>query len=265
MCYCFTFIYHFQLNLIDGINNDVIISTVIDGGHLFLQQPLHPSYPSLNVLQNCMNQSYSSFESPSLPNFNANTVCVGLIDGHWYRLQIIEHMPVDSMCLAKYLDYGGYCHIQTTELRQIRTDFMSVPFQAIECYLSDIKPKGKYHNTEHSLPIYWLHIQSDNLRVSILIENSDGQWSEEAFRTIVELTQFRALQAQVAGYTENGIPEILLYSFLGPNVSIKASYICIHHTQIHPLNDNRDINDVFVFVSFFSLTAYCIYQSRVSS
>lgn len=132
-----------QLQLIDGINNDVIVSTIVNAGHLCLQQPLHPSYPALNTLQSCMNQSYSSFEAPLLPNYNADTVCVGLIDGHWYRLQIIDHWPDEAQCLAKYLDFGGYCYVQTTELRQIRTDFMTIPFQAIETYLSDIKPKGK--------------------------------------------------------------------------------------------------------------------------
>lgn len=90
-----------------------------------------------------MNQSYSSFESPLLPNNNIGTVCVGHIDGHWYRLQIVEHQPDNVNCLAKYLDFGGYCNIPSTELRQIRTDFMTVPFQAIECLLADIKPKGK--------------------------------------------------------------------------------------------------------------------------
>lgn len=129
--------------MIDGINNDVIISTIINAGQLFLQQPLHPSYPSLNILQNCMNQSYSSFESPLLPSYNVDTVCVGIIDGHWYRLQIVEYQADESLCVAKYLDYGGYCQIHTNDLRQIRTDFMTVPFQAIECFLSDIKPKGE--------------------------------------------------------------------------------------------------------------------------
>lgn len=132
-----------QLQLIDGINNDVIVSTIVNAGHLYFQQPLHPSYPALNTLQGCMNQSYSSFEAPVLPNFNIDTVCVGLIDGHWYRLQIIDHQPDSTHCLAKYLDYGGYCYVQTTDLRQIRTDFMSIPFQAIEAHLSDVKPIGK--------------------------------------------------------------------------------------------------------------------------
>lgn len=94
------------------------------------------------MLQNSMNHIYSTYESPLLPYFNASTVCVGHIDGHYYRLQIIEHIPDEGVCLAKYLDFGGYCKIKTTELKQIRTDFMSVPFQANECLLSNIKPKG---------------------------------------------------------------------------------------------------------------------------
>lgn len=175
-----------QLNLIDGINNDVAVCTVMNDGPLFLQQPLHPSYMLLNTLQTFMNQSYSSFESPLLPNYSIGTVCVGQIDGHWYRLQIIEYEPDGTMCVAKYLDFGGYCQIQTTELRQIRTDFMTVPFQAIECVLGDIKPKG-------------------------------GEWSIDATQAIVELTQYRTLQAQITNYTETGVPEVHLYSFLSPN------------------------------------------------
>lgn len=96
-----------------------------------------------------MNQSYSSIESPMLPNYNANTICVGLIDGHWYRLQIIDHQPDNTFCLAKYLDFGGYCNIQTTDLRQIRTDFMTIPFQAIECLLSEIQPKGIFYDFDY--------------------------------------------------------------------------------------------------------------------
>lgn len=56
--------------------------------------------------------------------------------------------------------------------------------------------------------------------------DADGAWSEEASKTLVELTQFRTLQAQVAGYTEAGLPEIYLYSCLGPHVStIYVAYL----------------------------------------
>lgn len=90
-----------------------------------------------------MNENCSTFKSPVLPRFEPTTICIGHIDGHYYRLQIVEHFPDKSACFAKYLDYGGYCEIQTHELKQIRTDLLSVPFQAIECLLANIRPKGE--------------------------------------------------------------------------------------------------------------------------
>lgn len=45
-------------------------------------------------------------------------------------------------------------------------------------------------------------------------------WTEEAAKAVVELTQDRMLQAQITGYTETGIPEIYLYAYLDPNVSL---------------------------------------------
>lgn len=50
-----------------------------------------------------------------------------------------------------------------------------------------------------------------------------GEWSVEASQAIVELTQYRTLQAQIANYTETGLPEVHLYSYLSPNVSASES------------------------------------------
>lgn len=43
---------------------------------------------------------------------------------------------------VKFLDYGGYAYVDNSMLRQIRGDFLMLPFQAAECYLADIKPVG---------------------------------------------------------------------------------------------------------------------------
>lgn len=130
--------------MVEGINNDVTIGAIMSGGHVFLQQPLHPSYPSLNILQNCMFQSYSMGNTPKLPELTDDAICCAPIDGIWYRVQIISHNPEIQTCLVKYLDFGGYFSVSSSELRQIRTDFMTVPFQAMECLLSNIKPAGNY-------------------------------------------------------------------------------------------------------------------------
>lgn len=174
----------FHLQLVEGINNDVSVSSIVNGGHVFLQQPLHPSFPSLNTLQQCLNHSYNMTETPQLPEITENAICVTAVQGNWFRVQIVSHSPEDQHCLVKYLDYGGYANVPVTSLRQIRTDFMAVPFQSIECVLSNVKPSG------------------------------DSGWTPGASEALYSLSKGLILQAQVAGYTAEGLPEIYLYASL---------------------------------------------------
>lgn len=166
------------------------ISTIITGGHMFLQQPLHPSFPSLNFLQQQMNESYSKTTAPALPVVIDSAICTVCVQENWYRVQIISHNPHTKTCLAKYLDFGGYVSVNSDGLRQIHADFMSVPFQAIECVLSNVRaPNG-------------------------------GDWSKEAVDTIQSFTHGVVVQAQVAGYTSDDLPEVLLFVSITKDVSL---------------------------------------------
>ncbi|XP_064554887.1 A-kinase anchor protein 1, mitochondrial [Drosophila montana] len=176
-----------QLNLIEGINNDVLVSAVLSGDHVFVQHPLHPSHPALHALQKGMLDSYSTMDAPKLPGIEISAVCVMPINGFWYRVQICDSDADDEeRCLVKFLDFGGYMNVSFSELRQIRTDFMTLPFQATECILSNIEP-------------------------------IDDTWSTDAADILNKLTKGIVLQAQVAGYNSHNIPEIYLFASLGPN------------------------------------------------
>lgn len=180
-------ILNLQLRLIEGINNDVVVSSVISGEQIFVQHPLHPSHPSLSMLQKCLYDSYTNSEAPLLPGIEIGAVCVLPVNGIWYRVQIVnKDEENDEKCLVMFLDFGGYVNVNFNELRQIRSDFMGVPFQATECVLSNIKP----------------------------IESS---WTAEATDILCKLTKGIVLQAQVAGYNSLNIPEIYLFACLGPN------------------------------------------------
>uniref|UniRef100_A0A182VYF1 Tudor domain-containing protein n=1 Tax=Anopheles minimus TaxID=112268 RepID=A0A182VYF1_9DIPT len=170
-----------SLPLVEGINNDVAISCIINVGHVFVQQPLHPTHLTLNSMQHSLNQSYKLTEAPVLPEIVPNAVCVAFVADNWYRAQVVQNIPESNLVLVKYLDYGGFSMLPPQNLRQIKTDFISVPFQALECVLSNIVP----------------------------IEDS---WSVEATELFRRLTSNAIMQAQVAGYTEEGIPEIYLFS-----------------------------------------------------
>lgn len=56
-----------QLYLVEGINNDVILSSLVSAGHFFLQQPTHPTYLSLSRLNSCMALCYSEPNQPTIP------------------------------------------------------------------------------------------------------------------------------------------------------------------------------------------------------
>ncbi|KAK3913942.1 A-kinase anchor protein 1, mitochondrial [Frankliniella fusca] len=173
-----------QLHLVEGVNNEVMISSLVSPAHMFLQQPYHPSYQFLQRLNHMMNSVYASVDTPNLPDpIEAGNICVApAVDG-WYRAQVVSSNEDSQTSEIKFVDYGGYMAVNNTVLRQIRQDFMTLPFQATECYLANIKPSGE-----------------------------TGEWSLEALRIVEELTRGQMLLAQVYDYAADGVPLIYLYS-----------------------------------------------------
>ncbi|XP_026275712.1 KH domain-containing protein akap-1 isoform X1 [Frankliniella occidentalis] len=173
-----------QLHLVEGVNNEVMISSLVSPAHMFIQQPYHPSYQFLQRLNHMMNSVYAHVETPNLPEpIEAGNICVApAVDG-WYRAQVVSTNEESQTSEIKFVDYGGYMAVNNTVLRQIRQDFMTLPFQATECYLANIKPSGE-----------------------------SGEWGLEALRIVEELTRGQMLLAQVYDYAADGVPLIYLYS-----------------------------------------------------
>ncbi|XP_075220753.1 A-kinase anchor protein spoonbill [Lycorma delicatula] len=174
----------FQIQLIDGVNNDVILSSLISAGHFFLQQPTHPSYQSLCQLNFVMNSVYSSPEAPPLDTPLKDAICAAPALGGWYRAQIINIDEDSKSVDVRFLDYGGFLTLETSALRQIRGDLMTLPFQAVECLLANVVPAG----------------------------GEDKEWTEEARLFVQNLTCGQILQAHISEYTEQGMPLVFLYA-----------------------------------------------------
>ncbi|CAG2107305.1 unnamed protein product [Medioppia subpectinata] len=191
-----------QLQLPSGISCDVILSSLVSAGHFFLQQPTHPTYPSLSRLDHYMNQTYSQQNTPFLPNIHPGMICTVPIMGGWYRAVITKVYDTEE-CDVMFVDYGGFSRLPVSSLRQIRYDFMSLPFQASECYLANIEP----------------------------IDSETG-WTAEANALFEELAQGQILQAIVVGYADNGIPYVNLFKIQGiSNVFINQELVTRSHAQ----------------------------------
>lgn len=129
---------------------DVILSSMISAGHFFLQSPSHPTFQSLGVLDGTMLRSYTNFETPMISAPSPGMTVAAFIMEGWYRALIID-VPQPGQVLCKFVDYGGYSFMDLNCLRQIRLDFMSLPFQACECYLSDVAPLEGKISSQYSI------------------------------------------------------------------------------------------------------------------
>ncbi|XP_069136487.1 A-kinase anchor protein 1, mitochondrial-like isoform X1 [Argopecten irradians] len=181
----------FQLNLPEGVSIDVVVSSIVDAGHVFVQQHTHPSFPSLERLNQFMIACYTQDGIvPQLPRpLEVGVICSAPMLNGWYRAQITAVYDDTDECDIKYVDYGGFSRVPGCTLRQIRSDFMTLPFQAVECYMANITP-----------------IQDEEY------------FSSEAAATLEELTQGKLLQAQIVGRSEDGTPYIHIYQIAGEKV-----------------------------------------------
>lgn len=175
-----------QLPLHEDIINDVYLSSVVSGAHVFVQQPTHPTFMALQRLDACMGETYNQQPDavPELPRpIEGGVICAAPMMQGWYRAQVVTVDAETDDCVIKFLDYGGYATIAASALKQIRSDFMSLPFQAIECYLINLLP----------LP-------------------GEAEYSETSRSFVEHIAQnFNMLHAKVKGYGQDGVPLVELY------------------------------------------------------
>lgn len=163
-----------RLNVSSTASNDsqlkVYVSAIASPDRFWVQM-VGPQTAKLDTLVDEMTEYYSQLENQSL--HKVEDPCLGQIvtamfkyDSKWYRARIVGILPNDydprNVVLDLFfLDYGDSEYVQPDEVFEIRTDFLTLRFQAIECFLA------------HCQPMYPV---------------KDNQWSREATSRFEELT-----------------------------------------------------------------------------
>ncbi|XP_042887050.1 KH domain-containing protein akap-1-like isoform X2 [Penaeus japonicus] len=185
-----------QIELTAGVVVEVRVSSVMSGGELWVQQPLHPSFSALQRLHSCMNLNYGDgSNTPPLPQpIHEGTVCVGHVARQWMRCQVLS--CTEETAMAVLLDVGGVLALPTSDLRQIRYDYMTLPFQASQCLLHGIQPV------------------------------KEG-WDDTSAAVLEELVSGTILFTTVVSYTEDGVPLVNLYR------RQQEQYINLNEKMVH--------------------------------
>ncbi|TRY92237.1 hypothetical protein DNTS_026123 [Danionella cerebrum] len=121
---------------------EVLVVKVEAAHHIFVQQYRHPSHQVLPTLTQAMQLCYTQPGCPSLPSpIEAGVVCAAPVKGRgWQRAQVIQYHSESGTAHIRYVDIGGYDAVNSETLRQIRSDFVTLPFQAAEVLLDNIVP-----------------------------------------------------------------------------------------------------------------------------
>ncbi|KAM3933812.1 A-kinase anchor protein 1, mitochondrial isoform 1-T3 [Leptodactylus fuscus] len=179
------------LMLPDGVTVEVIVVNVVNAGHMFVQQHTHPTFHALRGLDQQMYLCYSQPGVPTLPTpVEVGVICAAPAgDNAWWRAQVVAYEKDTEEVEIRYVDYGGYERIKADVLRQIRSDFVTLPFQGAEVLLDNVVPL------------------------------SDDHFSEEADAAATEMTRGTALLAQVTNYDgPTGLPLVQLWSMMADEV-----------------------------------------------
>uniref|UniRef100_A0A8C1PDP5 A kinase (PRKA) anchor protein 1b n=1 Tax=Cyprinus carpio TaxID=7962 RepID=A0A8C1PDP5_CYPCA len=182
------------LLLPNGVTVEVIVVNIVSAGHLFVQQHTHPTYHALRSLDQQMFLCYSQPGTPPLPSpVEVGVICAApAVDGAWWRAQVISFYKDSTEVEIRYVDYGGYDRVKIDTLRQIRSDFVTLPFQGTEVLLDNIAP----------LP-------------------GEDRFSAEANSALEEMTRGVPLLAQVTNYDNNtGLPLVHMWNMVGEEVKL---------------------------------------------
>ncbi|XP_018556112.1 A kinase (PRKA) anchor protein 1b [Lates calcarifer] len=180
------------LLLPSGVTVEVIVVNIVSAGHVFVQQHTHPTYHALRSLDQQMFICYSQPGTPALPSpAEVGVICAApAVEGAWWRAQVITFYKETNEVEIRYVDYGGYDRVKIDSLRQIRSDFVTLPFQGAEVLLDNIAP----------LP-------------------GEDRFSPEATSALEEMARGVALLAQVSNYDNNtGLPLVHLWNMVGDEV-----------------------------------------------
>lgn len=174
------------LQMETGNVSNVYVSAIVSGGQIYIQRPENPTFEALHRLECCMSQVYETLQNrvPIVHRevIDVGLVCVAKVDDRYYRLQITAFEASEDSCEVKFLDYGGYGTFYVSDLKQIRSDFLTLPFQAIECYLANVIPPN------------------------------GNDWPFESAIHLEQLTSNQVISCRVIGQAEDNVPIVQLYT-----------------------------------------------------
>ncbi|KAJ8680678.1 hypothetical protein QAD02_016465 [Eretmocerus hayati] len=128
----------------DGSLIEVFVSAAENPSQFYIQVTGHP-HTSLDGLVKEMTEYYDCEENReihSLKNITVGKVVAAKfsVDNKWYRGEVIDDLQ-NNLYNVYFVDFGDKEKVDHEGIFELRTDFLSLRYQAIECSLAGVKPR----------------------------------------------------------------------------------------------------------------------------
>ncbi|XP_040268558.1 tudor and KH domain-containing protein isoform X2 [Bufo bufo] len=168
---------------------DVYVSAVENPEHFWIQI-LGSRSSQLDKLTTEMSDHYQRQRRGAEPEIQVGDIVAALFhtDRIWYRAEVLGFLKNGNVDLY-YVDYGDNWATARENLFPLRSDFLSLPFQAIECCLSGVAPCG-------------------------------GSWSEKALDTFDALShcaEWKPLLAKISSFPSAGVSRCFQIQLYDPS------------------------------------------------
>ncbi|XP_076352104.1 uncharacterized protein LOC143247631 [Tachypleus tridentatus] len=130
----------------------VVVSHIVSPSEFWLQ----PAGTVIEELSHQLQLAGQQYQNNELHPIEIGCYCMAIFpkDYCWYRAVVLDCSLSDEQpnspntVTVQYIDYGNKEVVSAAWLRRLNVEFLSVPKQAVQCYLREVKPLfGQWHGS----------------------------------------------------------------------------------------------------------------------
>ncbi|XP_066063213.1 tudor domain-containing protein 1-like isoform X1 [Chamaea fasciata] len=190
----------------------VIVCTMYNPGEFYCKISISHELLALNSLNKSLSE-YCQKTPPDVFEPEIGDLCCAFYseDGNWYR-GVVQDVTSDGSVRVSFVDYGNTEEVLLDNILLISSSFLKLPFQAIKCWLSGIKPGNSKWNPEATKRFH-MYTSGLELQATVTSISEDGAGvvltdnSTDCPKTINEILTSENLVVKEVLHDKNKFPD----------------------------------------------------------
>ncbi|KNC22393.1 hypothetical protein FF38_04660 [Lucilia cuprina] len=215
---------------------EVYVSAIASPAKFWVQL-IGPQTKKLDDLVANMTDYYSVAENRAMhqiqePYLGQIVATVFKHDNKWYRAEVVgilpnQYNPNEVVLDLYFVDYGDSEYVLPHEIFELRTDFLTLRFQAVECFLANVK------STLQNDPETW-----DQQSIEAFEEYTQvARWKKLIARVVTYKDRVKSITGNTAAREGSPIPGVEIYE-IQEGVEVNLGHMMITHGYANPLSDD---------------------------